>query len=171
MIDTKEARKLASDWAIPDGDIRNLLEDACDELDRLYVMEVEHRAGAADECDDAVEELLERMVEAYVGYQSPVDRGLAQQVEGMRLALNIWLASPTTSDSTPAGDSGEAQGGKEPAAWQYRYVDFEGNVSPWTNCRSEDADNFANRAPNAAGRYEVRELYLHPPKPAEQEEQ
>ncbi len=93
MIDTKEARKLASDWAIPDGDIRNLLEDACDELDRLYVMEVEHRTGAADECDDAVEELLERMVEAYVGYQSPVDRGLAQQVEGMRLALNIWLAA------------------------------------------------------------------------------
>ena len=33
------------------------------------------------------DEQLEAMVEAYTKYQSPADRGLSQQMEGMRLAL------------------------------------------------------------------------------------
>jgi hypothetical protein len=36
---------------------------------------------------EPTDEQLEAMVEAYEGYQSPADQGLAQQMEGMRLAL------------------------------------------------------------------------------------
>lgn len=44
-------------------------------------------AAPAQEPDD---DTLERMVEAYQGYLSPVDRGLVQHIEAMRLA---WRAS------------------------------------------------------------------------------
>ena len=38
-------------------------------------------------------DLLEQMVEVYTGYLSPMDKGLAQHMEGMRLALEAAAAS------------------------------------------------------------------------------
>lgn len=63
-----------------------------------YVIPLFSRA-ALDKAIEAVltaepsEEALEATVEAYTGYQSPVDRGYAQQEEGMRLAHRAMSAA------------------------------------------------------------------------------
>ena len=48
------------------------------------------------------EETLERMVDAYVAYQSPVNRGQAQQIEGMARAFAVAFdAAPAAAAAEP----------------------------------------------------------------------
>lgn len=55
---------------------------------------------------EPTEETLAEMVEAYNSYQNPLDRGYAQQEEGMRLAYRAMLsAAPQSSDGwIPVGE-------------------------------------------------------------------
>ena len=54
--------------------------------DYLHVVDEQINAIPAVK-SEPTDEMLEIMIDTYTKYQSPVDRGLSQQMEGMRLAL------------------------------------------------------------------------------------
>jgi len=88
------------------------------------------------------DEQLEAMVEAYTKYQSPADRGLSQQMEGMRLAL---IAGGFSSQSEV-----------EPVAWEIRQGKTDRVLLELTN-NKERSHSFA------CSGLEVIPLYLASP--------
>jgi len=80
-----------------------------------------------DAAKPLTDEQVERMVDAYTKYQSPVDRGYAQQEEGMRLALVAGGFVPEGTEIVEAANHfpSQQEGFKPLDPPRYSYVDVE----------------------------------------------